>query len=152
MPAYTPDIFSFCQVTTAAAGAPVIPTKAGSAAVDVPFSNTRQIVILNTSLNPILFSVILYAQQSSWPSTLGGSGPALTITEGANATRIPAGASLTIDLGSFQERGNFVLGPSYTPPALPPAGEFPVSLISFASTAAGIATADIMYVNRLGQF
>ena len=152
MPAYTDQIFGFCQVTTAAAGAPVIPTKAGSAAVAVPFSNTRQIVILNTSLNPILFSVILYAQQSSWPSNLGGAGPALTITEGANATRIPAGASLTIDLGSFQERGNFQLGASYTPPALPTPLEFPVSLISFASTAAGIATADIMYVNRLGQF
>lgn len=152
MPAYTAETFDFCQVTTAALGAPIIPTKAGSAVVAVPFSNTRQIVILNTSLNPILFSVMLYKTQSAWPSNLGGAGGVLTVTEGVNSARIPAGASLTIDLGSFQERGNYQLGPSYTPPAVPPAIEFPLSLLCFASTAAGIATADITYVNKLGQF
>jgi hypothetical protein len=148
----TTETFGFCQVTTGLAGVPIIPTKAGSGVAALPFANTRQIVILNTSTNPILFSVIVISAQSNWPTTFGGTGPALTLTEGVNCTRIPAGASLTIDLGSYQERGNFLLGPGYTPPAVPLASEFPTSLMTFASTAAGVATADITYVNKYGQF
>ena len=146
------ETFVFCQVTTGAAGVPFIPTKAGVAPVTLPAANTRQIVILNTSVNPILFSVIVISEQSNWPATFGGTGPALTLTEGVNCTRIPAGASLTIDLGSYQERGSFQLGPNYAPPAVPLASEFPTSLMTFASTAAGVATADITYVNKYGQF
>jgi hypothetical protein len=102
-------------------------------------------------VNPILFSVTFYVSTTSWPIQFGGSVVNLVLTEGANATRIPAGASLTIDLGSFQERGNFDLQ-GYIPPGVPPATSFPINLLTFGSTAAGVATADITYINRLGQF
>jgi hypothetical protein len=150
MPAITTEIFTFCSVTTGAAGVPFLPVKLlGDACV--PYSNTRQIVILNTSVNPILFSVVSCPDQTFWPVAFGGTQP-LAIAEGVNATRIPAGASLSIDLGSFQERGNFQLGPSYIPPGIPPLAEFPLNLITFASTAAGVATADITYINRYGVY
>jgi hypothetical protein len=70
-----------------------------------------------------------------------------------NCTRIPAGASLTLNLGAYQERGNFNLAAYNTAaPVVPLASEFPLSLITFASTAAGATTVDITYIAKLGQF
>lgn len=159
--ATTSEVFSFCQVTTAAAGAPIIPSKiipppgpgTPSGIGAFPFGNTRTMVILNTGVNPLLFSVTLYSAPSLWPSNLGGTGAGLALTEGFNATRIPAGASLTIDLGSYQERGNFTTaGFNQAAPVVPPATDFPFNLITFASTAAGVTSADITYIARLGAY
>jgi len=153
MPAYTAVPFDFATATTGAAGVPIIPVKTGATFAALPFANTRQIVILNRGTNPVLFSVEFFAAQSGWTSTFGGTGGALTVVEGQNSTRIPAGASLSIDLGSYQERGNFNLAAYNTAaPVVPPATEFPLSLITFASTAAGATTVDITYLAKLGQF
>lgn len=153
MPDFTAKPFDFATVTTGAAGVPVIPVTTGSPIAALPFANTRQIVMLNRGTNPVLFSVIPVGSQAAWPSTFGGAGSALTVIEGLNSTRIPAGASLTIDLGSYQERGNFFL-PAYNTgaPVTPAASVFPMSLITFASTAAGVTTVDITYIAKLGQF
>jgi hypothetical protein len=159
--ATTSKVFEFCQVTTAAASAPIVPSQilpppgpgTPSGIGNFPFGNTRTIVILNTGGNPLLFSVTTYSQQSLWPSNLGGTGAALNLTEGFNATRIPVGASLSIDLGSYQERGNFTTaGFNQAAPVPPPPSAFPFNLITFASTAAGVTTADITYIARLGAF
>jgi hypothetical protein len=118
-----------------------------------PFGNTRQIVILNRGANPLLFGVEFFKIPTDWPSNFGGTGPALTLTEGFNCTRIPAGGSLTIELGSFQERGVFSSpGFNVGVPVVPLASYFPFNFISFASTAAGATTADITYIARLGQY
>ena len=156
---FTSKVFEFCQVTTAGAGVPVIPSKvippgpAISTFAAWPFGNTRQMVILNRGANPILFGVAFFAAPADWPSNFGGTALALTLTEGFNCTRSPAGASLTIDLGSFQERGDFS-APSFdtAAPVVPAAQYFPFNFISFASTTAGATTADITYIARLGQF
>ena len=153
MPAFTAVPFDFATATTGGAGAPVIPIKTGATIAALPFSNTREMVILNRGTNPVLFGVQFYSDTSVWPSTFGGTGGALTLLEGSNCTRIPAGASLTISLGSYQERGNFSLaGYNTAAPGVPPAVEFPLSLITFASTAAGATTVDITYIAKLGQF
>lgn len=158
MPDTTTLVFEFCQVTTGAAGVPVIPSKINPATglpftnAVWPYANTRQIVILNRGANPLLFSVTTYSAQNFWPSNFGGAGSLLTLTEGENATRIPAGASLTIELSTFQERGNFTAPFNYAAPVVPAPLYFPFNLITFASTAAGITNADIMYVNKLGVY
>ena len=156
---FTSQVFDFCQVTTAAAGVPIVPTKIdpGTGVPDTmaawPFGNTRQMVILNRGVNPILFGVDFFLTPADWPSNFGGTGPALTLTEGFNCTRIPAGGSLTIDLGSFQERGDFSApGFNTAAPVVPLLSYFPFNFISFASTAAGATNADIFYVARMGQF
>jgi hypothetical protein len=117
-----------------------------------PHANTRQIVILNTGVNPLLFGLDFIDTQTGWPSTFGGAGPAISIVEGGNATRVPAGGSLTIDIGSLQDRGNMGV-PNFdtAAPAPPSAVEFPFSLIFFSSLV-GATTADVTYVNRLGQY
>lgn len=156
---YTSQVFEFCQVTTLAAGVPIVPSKvippgpAISTRAAWPFGNTRQMVILNRGTNPILFSVELFPTPADWPSNFGGTGPALTLTEGYNATRIPAGGALTVDLGSYQERGDFS-SPNFdtAAPVVPLASYFPFNFISFASTTAGATSADITYIARLGQF
>jgi hypothetical protein len=153
MPAFTSIPFDFATATTGGAGAPVIPVKTGSTIAALPFANTREMVILNRGTNPVLFGVEFYSSTSVWPSTFGGPGGALTLTEGLNCTRIPAGASLTLNLGAYQERGNFNLAAYNTAaPVVPLASEFPLSLITFASTAAGATTVDITYITKLGQF
>jgi hypothetical protein len=158
---FTSQVFEFCQVETAAAGAPVVPSKivpppgpgTPSTFAAWPFGNVRQMVILNRGANPLLFGVEFFKIPTDWPSNFGGAGPALVLTEGFNCTRIPAGGSLTIDLGSYQERGDFTSpGFNTAAPVVPLASYFPFNFISFASTAAGVTNADIFYVARMGQF
>jgi hypothetical protein len=156
---FTSQVFDFCQVTTAAAGAPVVPSKIDPGTgmpmtlAAWPFGNTRQIVILNRGTNPLLFGVDFFQKPSDWPSNFGGTGPALVLTEGFNCTRIPAGGALTIDLGSYEERGDFSSpGFNTAAPAVPLASYFPFNFISFASTAAGATNADITYVARMGRY
>jgi len=153
MPAFTAVPFDFATATTGGAGVPIIPVKTGATIAALPFANTREMIILNRGTNPVLFSVEFIATQAAWPVTFGGTGGALAVVEGQNATRIPAGASLAISLGSYQERGNFNLAAYNTAaPVVPPAAEFPLSLITFASTAAGATTVDVTYIAKLGQF
>ena len=100
---FTSQVFEFCQVTTAAAGVPIVPTKInpGTGFPDTmaawPFGNTRQMVILNRGVNPILFGVDFFLTPAGWPSNFGGTGLALTLTEGFNCTRIPAGGGSAMD-------------------------------------------------------
>lgn len=156
---FTSQVFDFCQVTTAAAGAPIVPSKIDPGTgmpmtvAAWPYGNTRQIVILNRGTNPLLFGVEFFKTPADWPSNFGGTGTALVLTEGFNCTRIPAGGALTIDLGSYEERGDFSSpGFNTAAPAVPLASYFPFNFISFASTAAGVTNADITYVARMGRY
>jgi hypothetical protein len=143
--------FLFGKVT-AAVGVASLPLTGLTTFAALPNSNTRQIVVLNTGINPLLFGVLYLASTSDWPSTFGGTGPAVVPIEGGNCTRVPAGGSLTIDIGSLQDRGNMgVPGFNTAAPVVPLSGEFPFSLIFFSSLT-GPTTGDITYVNRLGVF
>lgn len=151
MPTFSVVPFTFGRVT-AAVGVPSLPVIAGSTIASFPLANTRQMVILNTGVNPLLFGVVFCGTTAAWPSNFGGLAPALVPNEGANCTRVPAGGSLTIELGSLQDRGNMgVVNFNTAAPVVPAAAEFPFSLIFFSSLT-GPTTADVTYVNRLGVY
>lgn len=151
MPAFTINPITFGRVTAAVATAS-LPVVGVTTIASFPLANTRQMVILNTGVNPLLFGLDFINSRSDWPSTFGGTGPAIVIVEGGNCTRIPAGGSLTVDIGSLQDRGNMGVPNFNTAAPIPPAvPEFPFSLIFFSSLV-GATTADVTYVNRLGQF
>ena len=161
-----PITFAYAA-TNSAVAAWVFPTNRPQNTFRFPNSNTRQIVILNTGANALLFGLVSVGSQALLPSAVVlGVGipyafPAATyplaaagtfpVTEGETCTRIPAGASFSVDLLSFQERGNFypIEG---TDPTLQPTA-YPLNLIFFgAATAGQETTADITYVNTLGLF
>ena len=161
-----PITFAYAA-TNSAVAAWVFPTNRPQNTFRFPNSNTRQIVILNTGANALLFGLVSVGSQALLPSAvvLGVGIPyafpafdyplaaagTFPVTEGDTCTRIPAGASLSIDLLSFQERGNFYPIPG-TPPTLQ-ATAYPLNLIFFgAATAGQETTADITYVNTLGLF
>jgi hypothetical protein len=131
------------------AGAPL----AGFAVL--PFANTRSVTILNTGGNPLLFGSTYVADSSGWPTDWGGSSGNVIPIEGFNCARIPVGASLTLDLGSFQERGNMGFNATNTfntaAPTLPSADQFPMTVLWFSSTG-GASSAVVTYLSRLGLF
>lgn len=159
----------FARVITTLADHPwVFPTNPAQTQLRFPASNTRQIIILNTGNNPLLFGIERYDTITSLPGppgvglpigvpytmpaitfpTASGAGP--VPNEGGNCTRIPVGGALTVDIGSFEERGNFEPAvSSLFPGALTTA--FSVSLIFF-SAVGGDTTADLTYVNKFGTF
>jgi hypothetical protein len=172
---YFPQIIQFAQVNIAAGatfgcfptngnpGAPytglvlppdpfvVVPTE-----YRFPRMNTRQMVFLNVGGNPVLFgtayandAITVFApfgpgQQIS--TALGQFGP----SEGINCTRLPAGASLSIDLDTYERRGNF-------DPTMPlnigAQTASPPVMIPFFFGIGGLAgQVDITYVNTYGAF
>lgn len=131
-----------------------------------PRSNTRQIVILNVGSNPLLFGSKLVNDLTELPVGSPATNPegfldstgASTITpvEGGNCVRIPAGSSFSLELTSFETRGNYYYPPgSLVPGSLTSRfiGYFPFMLIWFSITANNLSTkADITYVNTLGRY
>lgn len=163
------DPITFARViTNQAAHLWVFPTNPAQTLLRFPASNTRQIIILNTGGNPLLFGIERYDSATALPGPPGVAPPdnvpytmpALTIPqaagpgpvplEGGNCTRIPVGGSLSIDLLSFEERGNFNPIVPGTMIAVSSTA-FPVSLLFFGAVG-GDTTADITYVNKLGTF
>jgi hypothetical protein len=162
-----PVSFAFVQ-TDIVNFAWVFPTNAAGGQLRWPGSNTRQIVILNRGSNPLLFGITAYSDLASLPGEATvGSGPpyalpALTFPqalgagpvpiEGTNCTRIPTGASFTLDLLPFQERGNMTPVPlSNSSLILASQTAYPTYLIFFGAVG-GDTTADITYVNTFGAF
>ena len=106
--ANSPITFAYAA-TNSAVAAWVFPTNRPQNTFRFPNSNTRQIVILNTGANALLFGLVSVASQALLPSAavLGvgipyafpaGNYPlaaagTFPVTEGDTCTRIPAGAS-----------------------------------------------------------
>lgn len=150
--------------TNIAVHAWVFPTNPTQTVFAFPASNTRQIVILNTGGNPLLFGFqVFYSEADLLSSTLVGTAvpyafdnlffplanaAALVPNEGSNCARLPVGASISIDLGSYEERGSFNPIPSTSPLGFI---SYPTTLLFF-SAVGGDTTADITYVNTFGTF
>lgn len=154
---------TFCCFPTSGAGGPqysggvlppnpfvVFPT-----AYNFPRQNTRQLVMLNTGGNPVLFGVHFAGTQAVLPQPFG-SGPPLATgggnvnpVEGFNCTRIPAGASLTIELDTFERRGSF--DPTVVLPG-GSTGETPVSIMFFFGIGGLVGQVDITSINTYGAF
>ena len=125
-------------------------------AYSFPRQNTRQVVMLNTGGNPILFGVY-FAQDSAGVPSPFGSGPPIGTglgrinpTEGFNCTRIPAGASLSIDLDTYERRGGFDVTTGNSLPAT--YGSFPCSILFFFGIGGLVGQVDITYINTYGAF
>lgn len=142
----------------------VFPTNPTQTVFAFPASNTRQIVILNTGGNPLLFGFQVFTAEKDLPASnlVGFAEPyafniatyptaaaaAVVVNEGNNCARVPVGGSISIDLASYQERGSFNPIPGVnTLSAL----SYPATLMFFSSLG-GDTTADITYINTFGTF
>ena len=161
--AYNPISFAYVA-TNLAAHAWVFPTNPAQTQLRLPSSNTSQMVILNTGAKPLLFGALIANSEADLISStvIGVAAPyafdnavwtnaaaaAIVPSEGSNCTRITIGGSLTVDLGSFQQRGSYSPVPSansFAPLSYP-------STIIFFSAVGGDTTADITYINTFGIF
>lgn len=150
---------TFGQINVTVAGTAYLPVRPGTLEVALPQDNCNQITVLNTGSNPMLFGSYYLTLIANFPATLngvptvGGAGPSIFPQVGFNCTIVPVGSSMTVTVGSYQERGNMTLPIGYTigVTGLPPGGFFPVSLIFFSSTG-GPTTGVVTYSNRLGFY
>ena len=148
--------FNFAKVSTVA-GAVTLPYfdtgGAGPFNAQMPLANTRTIIMLNTGGNPLLAGMKFFDTQADWPTAFGGTGPNIIPVEGNNCVQVPAGSTLTYELGSYQERGNMsFISPVPIPPVVVPTVDlFPFTLIFFSSLV-GPTTAYVTYINKLGVF
>jgi len=150
---------TFGEVNVLVPGTAYLPVRPGTLATALPLDNCNTVTVLNTGGNPMLFGSYYLDLQSNFPSTLngvatvGGTGPAIFPQVGFNCTVVPAGASVTFTVGSYQERGNMTLPVNYTigVTGVPSTLFFPMSLIFFSSTG-GPTTGVVTYSNRLGFY
>ena len=144
---YTSPII-FGSATVAGAGAIAYPINAGGYAY--PRANTRTMIIYNSGANPLLVGNIPIQIATQLPAGVppagftpqGGTALAPVPSAGGNCTIVPAASALTLDLGTYEERGN--MDPTQTP--------FIVCSLFFFSATGGATTAVITYKNVLGRF
>lgn len=129
------------------AGAVTYPVLAPSTAFNFPKANTRQVVIYNNGANTIYFGfapALVYAQL---PPPWNPAGAVLAVTVGGTVQILPVGASFSLDLGTYEHRGNF----DPQDPVVTPAQFVPTTILFFAS--AGVnASAVVSYYNSYGSF
>lgn len=165
--AVAPITFASVSANVAGPVAWAFPTNVAQTAYRFPASNTREVLILNTGGNPLLVGLFTATSEAALPSStvtgLGlpyafnntlfpsAAGGAATIvpSEGDNCTRLPVGGSMTLTLGSFEQRGCF--SPAQTVNPTDRTLSYPLYLIFFSSVG-GAATADLTYINTFGGF
>ena len=137
------------------------PPPATDPAWTFPLANCRQVVILNTSANPMLVGTTFAGGFAGGPAVFqdlpqpfgadsylrSGPAPFRLIQEGLNCSRLPANGSLTWDLDSYEGRGNFDPVPGVGLQA-----DLPCTLIFFFGIGGAAATADITYINTYRAF
>ena len=145
---------NFARAVCTVPGTVYIPTRAPSPTALLPAKNTTEVIVYNAGANPLWFGSYYMEQVASWPVNLpGGVGPALVPVLGLNCTVVPVGSSLTIDVGTYEQRGSMDIGEGYdTTGAVAPLGiHFPLTLLFFTSSG-GATTAYLTYVSKLGRF
>jgi hypothetical protein len=139
---------TFASATVGGAGA--IAYTVNSGAYAYPRANTRTMIIYNSGANPLLVGNLPAAAAAALPAgafpngftAFGGAGGAPVPVAGGNCTIVPAASALTLDLGTYEERGN--MDPEQIP--------FSVCSLFFFSATGGATTAVITYKNVLGRF
>lgn len=145
---------NFARAVCAVPGTVYIPTRAPSPIALLPAKNTTEVIVYNAGPNVLWFGSYYMETVASWPSNLpGGGGAVLTPTLGLNSTIVPSGSSLTVDIGTYEQRGSMDIGEGYdTTGAAAPLGiHFPLTLLFFTSSG-GATTAYLTYVSKLGRF
>lgn len=133
--------FTFASATVAVAGTIYYPLN--GVAFAYPRANTRTMIIYNSGTNPLLVGNIPAFQAADLPVGFpGGASPPPPAVAGTTATIVPASSALTLELGTYEERGN--MDPEQTP--------FSACAFFFFTSTGGPTTAIITYKNVLGRF
>lgn len=140
--------FNFAAATVGGAGAIAYPLNSG--AYLFPRANTRSMIIYNNGANPLLVGNIPCATASLLPAgaapngftAQGGLAAAPVPVAGGNCTIVPTASALTLEIGTYEERGN--MDPEQTP--------YVGCALFFFSATGGATSAIITYKNVLGRF
>lgn len=153
---FSPAPISFAAANVIA-GATTFPTLGGGVLVwppapstnaNFPKANCRQVLILNNGATALYYGAVFCNTFSTLPPPFNAAGVGVIPTLGLNATVIPAGGSLSIELDTVEKRGQFDVGGV----AITPATFEPVTLIYFAAAPATNASALVTYINTNGPF
>lgn len=116
--------------------------------INFPKANCRQVVILNTGATTLYFGSVFCDAFSTLPPPFNPAGVGIGPTLGLNCTAIPAGGSFSLELDTFEKRGQFDPGTV----AITSATFEPITLIFFSAPPATNATGTITYINTNGPF
>lgn len=145
---------NFARAVCTVPGTVYIPTRAPSPIAALPSKNTTEVIVYNAGPNVLWFGSYYMEQVANWPNNLpGGVGPPLIPTLGLNATIVPSGGSLSITIGTYEQRGSMDIGEGYdtTGAAAPLGTHFPLTLL-YCTSSGGATTAYLTYVSKLGRF
>lgn len=151
---FSPAIISYAGANVVA-GAVTFPTIAAAPLVfafpitnaNFPKANCRQMIILNTGATTVYFGSEYITSWTRVPPPFNPAGPAIVPILAENCTPITAGASLSIELDTYEKRGPF----SVT--AFSGSGDFaPCTVIFFAAAPATNASVIVTYINTNGPF
>ena len=140
---FSPAIISYASATVVA-GNVVYPVLGGPQAF--PKANCRQIVILNTSATTLYFGFIFAPDFASIPPPFNPAGAPIVAVLASNCSSIPAGGSFSLDLETYQNRGNF------DPLGINAVNFVPTTVMFFSGAPATSPTATIQYINTYGAF
>lgn len=145
---FSPAIISYATANVVA-GAVAFPILAPGPTNNFPKANCRQMIILNSGATTLYFGSVFANVYANLPPPWNPAGVGIIPTLGFNCTIIPAGGSLSIELDTFEKRGQFDPGAVVPVPAV--AFE-PLTIIFFAAPPATNATALITYLQTNGPF
>lgn len=115
-----------------------------------PKANTRQVTILNTGGTTLWFGSRFADIWGQVPPPFNPAGVGIIPGLGINCTAIPAGASFTLELETFERRGQFDPNGGFAPWNQ---ADFQVStFIFFAAPPATNASCVVTYVSTNGPF
>ena len=153
---FSPAIISYAGVSVTAGdvrfptsgAAPIVWPEPPTSNINFPKANCRQVVILNTGATTLWFGSIFVDQFSALPPPFNPAGVGIIPTLGQNCTAIPAGGSFSLELDTFQRRGDFDPGLG----AITASNFNPLTLMFYSAPPATNATATITYINTNGPF
>ena len=140
---FSPAVISYATATVVAGNVVYPVLGAGN---NFPKANCRQVVILNTSAATLYFGFYFAPDWAALPTPFNPAGAPLAAVIGANCSSIPAGGSFSLDLETYQNRGNF------DPLGLTATNFVPTTVMFFSGAPATSPTATIQYINTYGAF
>jgi len=153
---FSPAIISYAGVSVTAGNvqfptigaAAIVWPAAPTSNINFPKANCRQMVILNTGGTTLYFGSIFVDRFSALPPPFNPAGVGIIPVLGGNCTAIPSGGSFSLELDTFQRRGDFdpgffaITGTTFNP----------LTLMFYSAPPVTNAAATITYINTNGPF